>query len=126
MTESKDIALLCTLYPASAEKQEKVGIVPITLYPKTMAEKNIQILNLLRHSARNYYPLPSSLCTTWSYFTPINPPPSSSPVVAGLEVYTDKVGHHFSCPISHIDCEHHLCFYHVADLHQVRPPSPGR
>ncbi|CAK4034731.1 Hypothetical predicted protein [Lecanosticta acicola] len=63
---SNGIALLCTLHPASLEKQERV-------------------LSLLRKSAREYYRLPSATCTTWSYFTPL----PKGLGVAGLEIYTE-------------------------------------
>ncbi|KJX98524.1 hypothetical protein TI39_contig407g00002 [Zymoseptoria brevis] len=71
---SKEIALLCTLHPSSPEKQER-------------------ILSLMRAGAREYYTKPSSLCTTWSYFLPFSPRKATAitaPVIAGIEIYTDK------------------------------------
>jgi len=71
---SDNIALFCTLRPESQAKQERC-------------------LDLLRHSAREYYRSPQAKCTTWSYFTPFPPPKSGStkpPIIGGLEIYTSK------------------------------------
>ncbi|TKA32351.1 hypothetical protein B0A50_01457 [Salinomyces thailandicus] len=74
--DKNGIALFCTLHPASTEKQAIC-------------------LDLLRQSSRDYYRHPSSLCTSWSYFTPFPPPKPNSktaarPTICGLEVYTQK------------------------------------
>ncbi|CZT16802.1 uncharacterized protein RCC_02636 [Ramularia collo-cygni] len=66
------IALLCSLFPASEDKQKRV-------------------LDLLANGARNYYQQPKAKCTTWSYYTPF-PPISGQLVIGGLEIYTSKAG----------------------------------
>ncbi|TKA82980.1 hypothetical protein B0A55_01559 [Friedmanniomyces simplex] len=67
------IALLCMLYPESPTKRDRC-------------------LNLLRHTAREYYRQPAAKCTAWSYFLPFKPTPSNKQqaVIGGLEIYTSK------------------------------------
>lgn len=64
------IALYCQLYPGSQEKQQRC-------------------LDLLQHSAREYYRSPQAKCTTWSYFTTLKPSVNQHEI-GGLEVYTSK------------------------------------
>ncbi|KXT07419.1 hypothetical protein AC578_478 [Pseudocercospora eumusae] len=68
---SNGIALLCKLYPKSAQKSERV-------------------LELLRRGAREYYRKPEALCSTWCYFTPLQSNGNHDLVIAGLEVYDRK------------------------------------
>jgi quinol monooxygenase YgiN len=67
------IALFVTMHPASASKQST-------------------LLTNLRQGARDYYRLPSSCCTAWSYLTPLasENPEHSDLTIAGLEIYTNK------------------------------------
>jgi len=68
------IALFVTMHPASVHKQS-------------------MLLTNLRQGARNYYRLPSSRCTAWSYLTPLAPDRlgHDNLVIAGLEIYTHKI-----------------------------------
>lgn len=80
------VALICFIYPSSEEKQSIVT-------------------SHLQSASKEYYRHPSSLCTTWSYFTlstrkgglyqPLStsfPPKSENPklLIGGVEIYTDK------------------------------------
>lgn len=86
-----DISLLCTLYPASQQKQKKAS----SRFPRqTIACTHTaqKILDLLQKGARDYYRKPEAKCTTWSYFTPFPPPKTADAqlVIGGLEIYTEK------------------------------------
>lgn len=85
-SSSGTIALICFLYPSSEDKQSTVT-------------------SHLQSASRDYYRQPSSLCTTWSYFTITTrkgglyqslstsfPAKSESPklLIGGVEIYTDK------------------------------------
>lgn len=92
--DDKGIALLCTLYPASLEKQKRVpSSILLHLVRPSYLQTSIQILALLRAGARDYYRRPTSKCTTWSYFTPLLTSPKSDSnllLIGGLEIYTHK------------------------------------
>jgi hypothetical protein len=67
------VALLVTMHPASPSAQST-------------------LLTNLRKGARDYYRLPSSRCTAWSYLTPLVSRGSKEDalVLAGLEIYNNK------------------------------------
>jgi hypothetical protein len=63
----------------------------VTMYPLSPSAQSTLLTNL-REGARNYYRLPSSRCTAWSYLTPLPSQESKDDglVIAGLEIYTSK------------------------------------
>jgi hypothetical protein len=63
----------------------------VTMHPASPSAQSTLLTNL-RQGARDYYRLPSSRCTAWSYLLPLTSRGSKddAPVIAGLEIYTNK------------------------------------
>lgn len=81
------LSALPRLSPEAAKSKSRIPITSISQSALVLTNAR-QCLSLLRQAAREYYPLPSSHCTTWSYFTPLRS--KGAPLIAGMEIYTQK------------------------------------